>query len=182
MLDAAARLFGSRHFHEVRMDDLAAAAEVGKGTLYRYFRDKEELFLALLKRASEQLSDRLQAVDPARPAQDRLTALVEAVVTFFDEQPHVFDLIQRAEVLGGLRETWQPVREGMQHRVRELFAEGRARGEFAVADPETAALVLLGGVRSVVRYGTRPRPGGLARRIVESVLFGAAAPAVEPVA
>ena len=47
MLDAAARLFGAHRFHEVRMEDVAAAAEVGKGTLYRYFRDKEELYLAL---------------------------------------------------------------------------------------------------------------------------------------
>ena len=50
VLDAAARLFGTQRFHEVRMEDIAAEATVGKGTLYRYFNDKEELFVALLER------------------------------------------------------------------------------------------------------------------------------------
>src|SRR5438132_288135 len=54
MLDAAVALFGRRRFHEVRMDDIAAEAEVGKGTLYRYFTDKEELYLALLARSARQ--------------------------------------------------------------------------------------------------------------------------------
>src|SRR6516164_700405 len=100
MLDAAGRLFGSQRFHEVRMEDIAAEAEVGKGTLYRYFSDKEELYLMLLERSSRQFMERLRtekakAVDP----QAQLQAVVAAVIAFFDEHPHLFDLIQRAEVL-----------------------------------------------------------------------------------
>ena len=56
ILTVAARLFATHRFHEARMEDIAAAAEVGKGTLYRYFKDKEELYLALLERTAEQLS------------------------------------------------------------------------------------------------------------------------------
>src|SRR4051794_34450694 len=37
MLDAAARMFGNKRFDETRMDDIAAEANVSKGTLYRYF-------------------------------------------------------------------------------------------------------------------------------------------------
>ena len=55
MLLAAARLFGTQRFHEVRMDDIAAEAEVSKGTLYRYFKDKDELYLALVARCSRNL-------------------------------------------------------------------------------------------------------------------------------
>src|SRR5205807_6866797 len=60
ILSVAARLFAKQRFHEARMEDIAAAAEVGKGTLYRYFKDKEELYTALLARASEQMSQRLR--------------------------------------------------------------------------------------------------------------------------
>ena len=45
---------------------------------------------------------------------------------------------------------------------------------FRVADPEVAALMLLGGVRAVIRFGTRPHPRDLARRLVRTILFGAA--------
>src|SRR5687767_14760762 len=55
ILDCAARLFDKRHYHEVRMEDVAAHAGVAKGTLYRYFQDKEDLYLALLLSALERL-------------------------------------------------------------------------------------------------------------------------------
>jgi AcrR family transcriptional regulator len=59
ILRAAGQLFGTQRFHEVRMDDIAAQAEVSKGTLYRYFNDKEELFQALVTRSSEDILIRL---------------------------------------------------------------------------------------------------------------------------
>jgi AcrR family transcriptional regulator len=40
---AAARVFGEKGFENTRMEDVARAAFVGKGTLYEYFRDKDEL-------------------------------------------------------------------------------------------------------------------------------------------
>lgn len=39
----AARVFGEKGFDSTRMEDVARAADVGKGTLYEYFRNKEEL-------------------------------------------------------------------------------------------------------------------------------------------
>src|ERR1700736_3590178 len=96
MLDAAARLFGTQRFHEVRMEDIAAEAAVGKGTLYRYFADKEELYWALLTHSSAQMLRRLEEVlEPAQGARQRLEAMVEGIIAFFDGHPHLFDLIQR---------------------------------------------------------------------------------------
>src|SRR2546425_11694033 len=99
MLDAASQLFAAKHFHEVRMEDIAAEAGVGKGTLYRYFLTKDDLYLKLLERAAEEYLARLRrAVQTAEGARARLVAVVEAIVAFFDSQPHILELIQRAEV------------------------------------------------------------------------------------
>jgi AcrR family transcriptional regulator len=182
MLDAAARLFGTQRFHEVRMEDIAAEAGVGKGTLYRYFSDKEELYLALLERASKQILARLE--DDLRAAGspgDRLRAVVAGIIDFFDGQPHLLDLIQRAEVIGGPDFPWQQARDELLRLVLDLFKEGKAHGAFAVRDPETAVLLLLGGVRAVIRFGKRPRPRGLADRIVAAFLQGSAADDAPPV-
>ena len=175
MLNAAARLFGTQRFHEVRMEDIAAEAAVGKGTIYRYFSDKDELYLALLERASRQVVDRIEKeLARADGPRRQLQAFVAALIAFFDEQPHVFDLIQRAEVLrsagGGF--PWQKARDEIMQIVLDLFEEGNACGEFTVRDPETAKLMLLGGVRAVIRFGRRPRPRDLARRIVDGFLGG----------
>jgi len=177
ILDAATTLFASRRFHEVRMDDLAAEAEVSKGTLYSYFHDKEELYLALLARGSVNLVRALEeAVSVPGGARAKLVAFVDAVIVFFDREPHLFDLIQVVEVLRRSREfPWQEARDVAARLVHQLLEEGRQRGEFRVADPDLAALMLLGGLRSVLRFGKRPRPRRLAARVVDSILDGASA-------
>lgn len=177
MLDAAARLFGTQRFHEARMDDIAAEAEVSKGTLYRYFKDKDELYLALLGRCSRDLVRLLhERVDTAEGARGRLEAFVEGLLAFFGAQPHLFDLIQRAEVLRGPGQAfpWQQARDENLRVCQAIFQEGKRSGEFRVRDPEVAALMLLGGLRAVIRFGPEPRPDDLARRIVDDFLHGSA--------
>jgi AcrR family transcriptional regulator len=175
MLEVAGRLFARHRFHEVRMEDVCAEVGVGKGTLYRHFKDKEELYLALLRRAGEQINRRLEeALAPVAGTVARLTALVETVIAFFDEQPHLFDLVQRAEVLRSHDFPWKHTREEMIRRVTNLLRAAQEEGEFVVIDVELAALMLLGGLRSVIRFGPRPRPADLAQRIVTSFLDGAA--------
>jgi AcrR family transcriptional regulator len=174
ILDAAARLFGVRRFHEVRMEDIAAEAAVGKGTLYRYFSDKEELYLVLVERAAQQLHDRVHAqVEPIPGALDRLVALVDTTFAFFDENPHLFDLILRAEVLRGPNFPWQRARAEYNEIAARIFADARQHSEFTVDDPDFATQMLFGGMRQVLRFGKRPRPAGLGRRVVEAFLHGA---------
>jgi AcrR family transcriptional regulator len=173
MLDAAARLFGTQLFHEVRMEDIAAEASVGKGTLYRYFTDKDELFMALLERSARQFQERLQTlVAEAEGPTARLRAIVSGIVGFFDEHPHLFDLLQRAEVMRGPDYPWRQTRDVLIQGVLDIIKDGKERGEFLVRDPEIAGLMLLGGLRSIIRFGSRPRRRDLAERIVEGILHG----------
>ena len=113
ILTVAARLFATQRFHEARMEDVACEAGVGKGTLYRYFKDKDELYLALLRLAGDAIQERLAvchdaAIDPRR----RLVLMVGAIIAYFDEQPHLFDLITHAEAMQrpGAEFPWQETR------------------------------------------------------------------------
>ncbi|MFL5244388.1 MAG: TetR/AcrR family transcriptional regulator [Gemmataceae bacterium] len=176
ILEAATRLFGAQRFHEVRMEDVAAEAEVGKGTLYRYFNDKEELYLALLVRASELFIQRIEDVASGQNSpRARLEKTVAAIIDEFDNQPHLLDLIQRAEVLheAGVEFPWQKTRERLPKLIKELLAAGEKQGAFAVGDQDLAILLLLGGIRSVIRFGEKPRPPDIATRIVDHFLHGA---------
>src|SRR5262245_2447395 len=164
ILCAAARLFASHRFHEARMEDIAALAEVGKGTVYRYFKDKEELYLALLDRAAVGLRDRLRdAVAGACGLREALVAVVGGVSHYFEEQPHLFDLIQHAEAMQrpGQQFPWQRTRNETIGLVKDLLGAGVRAGLFAIDDVELAALMLLGGLRGVYRFGSRPRPARL---------------------
>lgn len=175
MLDAAGRLFAERHFHAVRMEDVAGEAGVAKGTLYSYFRDKEALYLALLERASGQFVARLEeAVAEGEGPRRKLEAVVAAILEYLDAQPHLLALIQRAELSrdSGAIFKWQPAREAAIRLLLGLFREAKGCGEFAIRDPDLAVLMLLGGLRSVFRLGKRPRPPDLARQIVRDFLEG----------
>jgi AcrR family transcriptional regulator len=175
ILAAAARLFATHRFHEARMEDIAAVAEVGKGTLYRYFKDKEELYLALLERAAETILEKLHAAaEHPGSHRDKLAAVVTSLIGYFDEQPHLLDLIQHAEAMQkpGQEFPWQKTRSKTMAMVRDLFDSARREGAFVISDPDTAALMLLGGLRGVYRFGVRPRPADLTERIVAGFLDG----------
>jgi AcrR family transcriptional regulator len=165
------------------MEDIAAAAEVGKGTLYRYFKDKDELYTALLVRAAEELEVRLQEeVEQTAGTQQKLEAVVDAIITYFDERPHLLDLIQHAEAMrrSDRIAAWQKTRESNIRLVRTVLDTARGAGEFEIEDTQLAALLLLGSLRGVLRFGEQPRRPDLARRIVEQFLHGHARPVVKP--
>jgi AcrR family transcriptional regulator len=175
MMVAAAKLFGGQWFHKVRMEDIAAAASVGKGTLYRYFHDKEDLYCALLARASDEIQVRVaDAVAAAETYRAKLTAFIASGIQYFDEQPHVAPLIQRVEVLHGTDSPWQPARDAFLRITTEIFAKAAEAGEFTVRNPAISARMLIGGARSVVLFGEQPRRHGLAAAIVDDFLDGAA--------
>ncbi len=158
------------------MEDIAELAEVGKGTLYRYFKDKEELYMALLARVAEEWTERMCAADEVHGARAKLEAVVAAIIDFCDERPHVLDLIQHAEAMQDpdAELPSQRMRRDNIRLVESILEEARRSGEFHVADPEIAARLLLGGLRPIIRCGATPRPLDLAQRIVDMLLEGAA--------
>ena len=49
ILEAARKTFAKKGFHDATVDDVAAAAGVAKGTVYLYYRSKQDVYLATLK-------------------------------------------------------------------------------------------------------------------------------------
>ncbi len=100
ILDQAAKLFAARGYASTDTQELAAELDVSKGTIFRYFPTKRELFSAAIERSLEQL--RL-AVDHAADGVDdpleKIIAAMTAYLRFFDDHPEVIELLilERAE-------------------------------------------------------------------------------------
>lgn len=60
ILVAAENIFSEHGYYQARMDDIAEAAELAKGTLYYYFKSKDEIFLHLLERESRRVHEEIQ--------------------------------------------------------------------------------------------------------------------------
>jgi AcrR family transcriptional regulator len=89
ILDAATALVGERGIEHVSMDDVARAASVGAGTLYRRFGDRAGLALALLDEHTRDFQDALISgpppLGPGAPATERLCAFGDRFIDFLEE-------------------------------------------------------------------------------------------------
>ena len=110
VLEAAEKLFAERGVDAVTMDDVAGAAGVGKGTLYRRFGDRSSLLRALISEPEQEFQDSLirgeAPLGPGAPPEVRLHAFGEGVLRFLDS--HAI-YIQAGELLGGSKRYGHPV-------------------------------------------------------------------------
>ena len=92
IIEAAERVFFSRGIEAATMDEVAEAAELSKGTLYLYFKSKEDLHLAIALRGMEMLRDRFAAASGAHEQGiDKVAAIGRAYFAFFQENPDYFE-------------------------------------------------------------------------------------------
>ncbi|MFI6789313.1 TetR/AcrR family transcriptional regulator [Nonomuraea sp. NPDC050383] len=121
ILDAAARLFASRGFHGVSIEDIGAAVGVSGPALYRHFAGKEALLAELLLDVSSRLRESAAAVvtSAATPASsaETLNALLDVQITFALEQPALITVHDRE--LGNVPE---PHRRRIR-RLQRLYVE-----------------------------------------------------------
>jgi AcrR family transcriptional regulator len=181
ILDAAAQLFAKHRYHEVRMDDIAAHAGVAKGTLYRYYRDKEDLYLALTIHGIHRLYEEShgQIVNPGDPDR-KLRDFITRIVRFYEQYPYFLELIQRIETSGSTASVsaLQEIRTQWYHLVTDLIMQISDAGQ-SVTHPELAALALLGIIRGILRFTPQPWPDHLADWIYRQFMHGLSLPLFE---
>lgn len=78
LLDAARKLFVERGYHATRPQDISKAAELGHGTFYLHFKDKQECFLAFVEQARAEVD---AAIVAQASSAKTLPEMVEAVLT-----------------------------------------------------------------------------------------------------
>jgi AcrR family transcriptional regulator len=90
LLELGLRLFGTRAYDEVSIDDIAAEAGVSKGLLYHYFGSKRAFYVATVQHAAHTLVDALVAADHALPGPARARAGLAAYIDFVDEHAEAY--------------------------------------------------------------------------------------------
>jgi AcrR family transcriptional regulator len=93
ILEAAEELFAARGAQQVTMEDIARAAGVGKGTLYRRYPDRASIAVALLDEHERALQERLlrgpPPLGPGAPPAERLAAFYAAMVGLLERHVHL---------------------------------------------------------------------------------------------
>lgn len=94
ILDAAQKVFFEKGLLASTMDEIAEVAELSKGTLYLYYKSKEDIYLGVMMRGMHLLHDAFeQAVDSVQSVPVILERFGEAYIDFFNKHRNVFRMM-----------------------------------------------------------------------------------------
>jgi AcrR family transcriptional regulator len=158
------------------MDDVAVAARVGKGTLYRYFPSKEDLYLGVVAEAFDLLIRRLERVEAEElPAAVALSRMIEAIVETFARHLPFFRLLQQGEARLFLRkkQVVRARRDRIAGGLARVLERGAQTGVFRKVDRDLAPSMLIGLVWGTVLNHADETPAELlAQRVADLCLHG----------
>jgi AcrR family transcriptional regulator len=172
ILDATDRRLARFGYSKMTIDELAADAGIGKGTVYLHFSSKEEVVLSHVDRIVERLCVRLeQLAAKEQPAGERIKAMLVERVVF-----RLHSVLHYSESLNDVAAAIRPglIERRARHFEQEgaIFArvltDGRRTGEFHVPRAPEAARALLEATNSLLPYSLSPQelgdPADVARR------------------
>jgi AcrR family transcriptional regulator len=147
ILEAARRVFARHGFEGATVDHIARVAHVAKGTIYLYFRSKDEILKQALEEDLEALGrETVPAIAAPGPIDDRLDQFLRRMLSFFDRQRGFIDLCQM--------ELSAELRRRVRHELGEVFAaqarawqaallEAEHNGTLRAVDPKATALAIV---------------------------------------
>lgn len=163
ILDAALRLLDGDDWLSVTIEQIADAAEVGKGTVYKHFASKDELYARLsLDHCSDHLSS-LKGVDSTLPLEQRLRAMVQ-VYWDVHSRPgichHVVEYCEADAFRRGLpteiRRQFETIESAIYERIFATIQEGMEAGLFPRGEVPPMAMMAratLDGMIRLIRSG-----------------------------
>lgn len=96
ILAAAKRIFAQNGFRRTKIDQIAEELNVGKGTIYRYFKDKKSLFLAVFEQGMASLSQTIKDnVAPITDPQIKVAAAVRTYFEFFENDRQLIEILMQ---------------------------------------------------------------------------------------
>jgi AcrR family transcriptional regulator len=147
ILDAATTVFAREGFHDARMEDIADESGLSKGALYLYYKSKDAIIAALLRRLFALELRGLRAVtEGGGGATERLLAMTAMFATDFDRMAFAMPvMLEFSAVAARQRSVRQYLGESLEKYaavLSGLIQDGVASGEFRPVNVEGVAMTL----------------------------------------
>ena len=175
ILASAKMVFFRDGFVNANLDQVAEGAEVAKGTLYRYFESKAELYVAVLAQDGNRFIDKMRASVPQElsPTEQLRKISQWYLQHYLDHSQYfrIFWAIENEPLIGELRE---PVERGVRELwersldiVSDIVKQGITCGELEDRDPWTVANLLWNMVNGIIETEQTPVRRQIRRASIE---------------
>ena len=150
ILAAAAKVFATKGFVATRMEDIAKAARLAKGTLYLYFQSKDAIYEATVRQAMTTVAALTEeSVRKESDLAGKLGAFISVRIAFWNERQQLYRIIlsiNRQEQHRKRSIAWQKV---VVLYLQSMFADAAKAGEIPDQDFLAAAWTTIDAIRGV---------------------------------
>ncbi|AMM98196.1 MULTISPECIES: TetR/AcrR family transcriptional regulator [Bacillus] len=133
IIDAAVVVIAENGYHQSQVSKIAKQAGVADGTIYLYFKNKEDILISLFKEKMGQFIERMETDIQKKPsAKEKLLLLIEEHFRMLAQNHHLA-LVTQLELRQSnleLRQKINEVLKGYLNMLESILAEGKKTGEF----------------------------------------------------
>ncbi len=147
ILDAASEVFTEKGIHQARMDDVVEKSGLSKGSLYWYFKSKDEIIIGIFERLfSRELADLDNLLTENSPAADRLLhytdRVIQDVFKLLPFAPLAFEFLSFAFRRNYFKEVFKVYLKNHLEILVPIIQQGVDLGEFRKIDALEAAIAI----------------------------------------
>lgn len=131
ILDAATEVFSKKGFANTDVDEIANLAKLGKGTIYRYFRNKKNLFFSIVDRGIENLKNLvLEAMAKEKEPLDKIKKVIETYLKFFNKHSYLIRIFlhEQSEFQKRIQKRYYQHYYEHINKVEDIFKEAQTLG------------------------------------------------------
>ncbi len=172
LLAAARQVFAARGYHEASIAEITETADVGVGTFYLHFRDKDEIFNTLLEEGLRDIREQVRAEAMTQPIEQILPAAIRLTLRY---AYHRRDIFRIALTGGGLRMRGIRARVPLIEGFTLILVVMQDRGLLEDYDPALLARMITGVVSESIEWWfeqDEPGPDAMAEEVLRLLRHG----------
>ncbi|HEY9576117.1 MAG TPA: TetR/AcrR family transcriptional regulator [Pseudobacillus sp.] len=146
IIEAATKSFSLFGYKATTMDQVAKLANVGKGTIYTFFKNKEELFDEIIQTLIIEMREAAErAIDPSRTFHENVHRALFQILQFRKQHHLTIKLFQEGKEMGtpAVLEVMNMMEEAVLSFIKEKILLAVQAGEIKPCNPEVTAFVML---------------------------------------
>ena len=144
---AALKVFSKDGYYKADMDLIAQKAKIGKGTVYRYFESKKNLFISLVEWGLNQLKDEiLTSIEGIDDVIERINTALEVYFNFYKNHKGFYRILiyEKYNFMDEIARKFKEKYFAHLHIIENVFHQGIQKGVFKNIDTRSTAIALIG--------------------------------------